>query len=146
MFADLQLRSAPAKDPRYNHLVDRVTLCEYTQLPGLMSDRFNALCGSNTKYQEGRVGQEKFLDVLTKIYASTLDQKIKLSFDIYDFDQDGKISDEDVRIVLSHIPIKSNHSLDGKKEGLMSKGDSVSVKERNQNNQQVQQFAQLVFQ
>ena len=72
---------------------------------------------------------------------------MKLSFDIYDFDQDGKISEEDVRIVLSHIPIKSSHSLDGsKKEGLMAKCDTLTTKERNQNNQQVAQFAKLVFQ
>ena len=73
VYADLLLRSAPAKDPRYNHLVDKVTLCEFTQLPGLMSDRFNALCGSNHKYQEGRISETNFMEVMTAVYASTVD-------------------------------------------------------------------------
>ncbi len=40
-----------------------------------------------------------------KVYYSKLESKIKLVFDIYDFDSDGLISKEDIRIVLSHIPI-----------------------------------------
>ncbi len=40
-----------------------------------------------------------------KIYYSKLESKIKLVFDIYDFDQDGLISKEDIRLVLSYVPI-----------------------------------------
>ena len=40
-----------------------------------------------------------------KIYYSKLESKIKLVFDIYDFDSDGIISKEDIRLVLSYVPI-----------------------------------------
>jgi Ca2+-binding EF-hand superfamily protein len=43
-----------------------------------------------------------------KVYYSKLESKIKLVFDIYDFDSDGFISKEDIRIVLSHIPLAVN--------------------------------------
>ena len=47
-----------------------------------------------------------------KIYYSKLESKIKLVFDIYDFDSDGLISKEDIRLVLSHVPtIHMNKSL-----------------------------------
>jgi Ca2+-binding EF-hand superfamily protein len=34
-----------------------------------------------------------------------VETKIKLAFDIYDFDKDGFIRKEDVRLILSHVPI-----------------------------------------
>lgn len=40
-----------------------------------------------------------------KIFYSNLDTKLKLTFDLYDFDKDGYIISEDVRLILSHIPI-----------------------------------------
>lgn len=42
------------------------------------------------------------------MYASGLEEKMKLAFEIYDFDSDGKISAEDVRLVLNYIPIRSS--------------------------------------
>jgi hypothetical protein len=54
---------------------------------------------------------------LFKVYYSNVDTKIKLAFDVYsqiniiylffsyDFDKDGFIRKEDVRLILSHVPI-----------------------------------------
>lgn len=47
----------------------------------------------------------EFVHGFFKIYYSNLETKIKLSFDIYDFDRDGYITKEDVRLILSHVPI-----------------------------------------
>jgi len=43
---------------------------------------------------------------MTSLYSGTFEQLIKLIFDFYDFNKDGKISREDVRVVLSYIPLK----------------------------------------
>jgi len=43
---------------------------------------------------------------MLKIYYSKLESKIKLVFDFYDFDKDGYISKEDIRLILSHIPME----------------------------------------
>lgn len=107
VFADLVLRSQPAKDSRYNSLCDKVTLVEYMNLPGILSDRFCALMGSNPKVSEGRVNSEKFLHVMSQVYSSTVEEKMKMCFEMYDFDQDGRISAEDIRLVLSYIPIRN---------------------------------------
>jgi Ca2+-binding EF-hand superfamily protein len=57
---------------------------------------------------------------LFKVYYSNVDTKIKLAFDVYslkkyykpffsyDFDKDGFIRKEDVRLILSHVPIDKN--------------------------------------
>ena len=58
---------------------------------------------------------KEFVHGLFKVYYSNLDTKIKLAFDMYnmlvnffryDFDKDGFLKKEDVRLVLSHIPIE----------------------------------------
>jgi len=41
------------------------------------------------------------------IYSSSLRKKIQFIFEIYDFDQNGLISRNDVSMILSHCPIHS---------------------------------------
>jgi Ca2+-binding EF-hand superfamily protein len=46
---------------------------------------------------------------------------VKLVFDIYDFDRDGYITPEDVRIVLSYVPITNMKDVVlGAKEGTLT--------------------------
>ena len=64
-----------------------------------------------------------------KVYYSNLDTKLKLAFDMYkkisfiyfpnryDFDSDGFVKKEDVRLVLSHIPIEKTIGGSIKAEG-----------------------------
>jgi hypothetical protein len=61
---------------------------------------------------------KEFVHGLFKVYYSNLETKIKLAFDMYatvltkdyllryDFDKDGFVKKEDVRLILSHIPIE----------------------------------------
>ena len=45
------------------------------------------------------------MDVMCQIYCSSMEEKIKFSFKMYDFDEDNSISQEDARLILSYIPI-----------------------------------------
>jgi Ca2+-binding EF-hand superfamily protein len=46
---------------------------------------------------------------------------VKLVFDIYDFDRDGYITPEDVRIILSYVPILNSKDVKtGPKEGVIT--------------------------
>jgi hypothetical protein len=72
------------------------------------------------------VDLKEFVHGLFKVYYSNVDAKIKLAFDMfvihllsniyrYDFDKDGFIKKEDVRLILSHVPI--DKALLGQGEG-----------------------------
>ena len=39
------------------------------------------------------------------LFSDNYEKLIEFIFDFYDFDKDGKISKEDVRVVLSYIPL-----------------------------------------
>ena len=43
---------------------------------------------------------------MINLYSGTFETLINFIFDFYDFDKDGKICREDVRIVLSYIPLE----------------------------------------
>lgn len=74
----------------------------YTQLPGVIGERlFSVFDLSKSDFIDLR----EFVHGCFKIYYSSLDAKIKLTFDIYDFDHDGFVTQDDVRLILSHIPI-----------------------------------------
>jgi len=40
------------------------------------------------------------------LFQGSYEQLTKFIFEFYDFDKDGRISREDVRVVLSYIPLK----------------------------------------
>lgn len=64
--------------------------------------------------------QQEFIDGAAKLFNSSFDENLDFIFKIMDFDNDGFISSEDIRIVLSHIPlaqILQDTQHDKKKEG-----------------------------
>lgn len=84
--------------------INKVSFLTYTQLPGIIGERFFSVLDLNgTEYVDLR----EFVHGFFKVYYSNLVTKLKLSFDMYDFDKDGYIIKEDVRLVMSHIPIEN---------------------------------------
>jgi len=80
---------------------------QYSQLPGIIGERFFSVLDLNG---DEYVDLKEFVHGLFKIYYSTLETKIKLAFDIYDFDRDGYVKKEDIRLILSYIPIEKTVS------------------------------------
>jgi len=104
VFADLALRSSTPPLNFKIKSIDRVTFLEYVNLPGIVSDRFFLLATEGAK--ENRIVQEQFVNLMLRTFASSLDDKMELAFSMYDFDGDGEITAEDVRILLSYIPFR----------------------------------------
>lgn len=55
--------------------------------------------------KDGFLDAEEFQDGMTKLFAESFEDNLKLVYDLFDFDSDGKISKEDMRILLSHVPL-----------------------------------------
>ena len=65
---------------------DKNTFVDYVNLPGVVSDRFFALASGNDNNE--RVELEGFLKVMLEVYEQSLETKMKLVFDIFDFNGD----------------------------------------------------------
>ena len=83
-------------------LLDKNAFIEFINCPGIVSDRLFALASNGNK--EERIEQANFVKLMLEIYSSDIDGKMNLVFKVFEFDGDGKISSEDVRMILSYIP------------------------------------------
>lgn len=66
----------------------------------------------------------EFSNGLTRLFIYNFATISELIFQIFDFDEDGLISKEDIRIILSHIPmsvILESIKIKQKKEGEYTK-------------------------
>lgn len=124
--------------------INKVTLLTYCNLPGIIGERFFAVMDlSKTEYIDLR----EFVHGFFKIYYSNLETKIKLSFDIYDFDRDGYITKEDVRLILSHVPIVNQVQGQNINEGSFTRdgGGNHAFLDRIETQEEIQLLIQSCF-
>jgi hypothetical protein len=100
LFKDLSLRSSISTSGGV--FVDKNAFIEYMNLPGIVSDRLFALASHNNK--EEKIEQDHFVKLLLDVYSAELDDKMNIAFKIFDFNSDGLIQAEDVRMIISFIP------------------------------------------
>ena len=59
--------------------LDKVTFFEYTNLPGIINDRFfSTFAGS----KDDQICEEAFVNGFCKVYLSSIEEKLKLTFDM----------------------------------------------------------------
>ncbi len=79
VFADFALRStAPGSGCLPGKSIDKVTFTEYTNLPGIISDRFFVLAKRDRS--DNRVGEDDFLHTMSTVFISSLEEKMKFTF------------------------------------------------------------------
>ena len=70
-------------------------------MKGLLGERVFTLYEQNNN----SVTLKAFKSISYRFFDSNFEAKIKLVFDIFDFNMDGIISEDDIRSILSHIPL-----------------------------------------
>lgn len=90
-------------------------------------DEMNAKKNLEQKKKEEFVTQKSFVSNFTKIFIGDLDTKMKFTFQMYDFDNDGWITPEDIRIMMSYMPFNRNIQIQNVQLLLDDRGfDSLS--------------------
>ena len=108
--------------------VNKITFSKYYELPGIISERlFSVLNTNKTNF----INCNDFIDGMVTLFSGDLDKLIQFIFKFYDFDKDGKVSKEDIRIVLSYVPLntkklKKQKSLKYEKENFNDRLESQS--------------------
>jgi Ca2+-binding EF-hand superfamily protein len=88
--------------------INKVTFSKYYELPGLISERLFAVFDQN---KNGFIDLPEFLEGMNMIFADSHEKMMKFIFNLYDFDKDGLICKEDVRVVLSYIPLNTKDKM-----------------------------------
>lgn len=102
-------------------------MLNYCQLPGLLGERLFAVLDTN---QNNYLDKDEFLNGMLTFYCSDFDEKIKIIFKIYDFDNDGLVTQTDIITIISCMPV--THSVNVRGEGKYTKegGGAQNFQER----------------
>ena len=96
--------------------INKITFSKYYELPGIIFDRlFNVFDEDNSEY----LGLDQFINGMITLFSTDFDEMVKFVFKFYDFDKDGKVSKEDIRIVLSYIPL-NQHKIERNSKDLQT--------------------------
>lgn len=82
--------------------IDKITFVKYYELPGIIFDRLFSVFDTDKKEL---LNLEAFTQGMMTLFTKSYEDLVKYIFKFYDHDKDGKISREDIRIVLSYIPL-----------------------------------------
>ena len=95
--------------------ISKVTFNKYYDLPGIISERLFTVFD---KDKDGVLSLSEFVTGMKMLFSQveTFDSLAKFIFTFYDFRNCEKIKKEDVRIVLSYVPLQKT-DLDSIKEG-----------------------------
>ena len=75
---------------------------KYYELPGIIGDRlFRVFNTSNREY----ITLKEFSSGMKNLFCDDFDKTSKFIFDFYDYDNNGKINKEDIRVILSYITL-----------------------------------------
>lgn len=122
IFKDLQERS-----DNKSKGINRLSFLNYSQLPGLVAERFFAAFDVNCNTY---LSLDEFLAGMLGFFCGGFDEKMRLIFSMYDFDADGRISQEDIITLISCMPVNSDVNV--RSEGKYTKegGGAQNFQER----------------
>lgn len=70
-------RLSPSKKEDKEEFLDNVAFFEYTNLPGIINDRFYATFEGS---KDHRISIKSFVDGFCKVYLASIEEKMKLTF------------------------------------------------------------------
>jgi Ca2+-binding EF-hand superfamily protein len=75
---------------------------DYCRLPGLISHRFfEVACNSK---RSKSINEREFVKVMSLAFMGELEQRIKLTYHIFDFTGSGWVTREDITSILNYLP------------------------------------------
>ena len=115
VYTDLATKNEKSKDNE--KYLSRFTFYNYIKLPIFISEKlFNSFAASPK--QEG-LSQDEFVNGFFKLYMGNFQETTKAIFNLFDFDKDGIIQKDDVKLILSYLPLNDvNEEKDKNLESL----------------------------
>ena len=97
--------------------INKITFNKYFDLPGIISERLFAVFD---KDKDGILSLSEFVNGMRSVFsqAESFDSLAKFIFDFYDFRSCEKIKKDDVRVVLSYVPLQKTDINSIKEENI----------------------------
>ena len=105
--------------------LSKVIFNNYYNLPGIIGDRLFKVFDTNGN---DSIELVEFVEGMRTLFYEDYEKNSRFIFDFYDFDNDGKISLEDIRVVLSYITLTYMDAKNSEKK--IVHGTNLSYKNR----------------
>ena len=105
--------------------LSKVVFNSYYNLPGIIGDRLFKVFDTNSN---DSIELIEFVEGMRTLFYEDYEKNSRFIFDFYDFDNDGKISQEDIRVVLSYITLTYMDPHNSEKK--IAHGVNISYKNR----------------
>lgn len=76
---------------------------------------------------DDHVSQDEFLQVMITVYMGTLEQKLNLTFRMFDFDRDMSIDRGDVKHILSYAPLFTEANMHTKENDIVQEIEQPTI-------------------
>ena len=87
--------------------VMKMAFLDYIKLPIFISEK---VFGVLDEDKDGFLNQKEFILGMNRLYNSNFDDTVKLIFEILDFNRDGLIEKDDVKMILGLLPLKTDRN------------------------------------
>jgi Ca2+-binding EF-hand superfamily protein len=84
--------------------INKLSFSKYYELPWLINVRLFSLLDLD---ENNYLDSEEFVNGMCNLFSGNYLKLTRIVFEIYDFDKDGEITREDIRIVFSYLPLNS---------------------------------------
>ena len=101
---------------------------KYYNLPLIISERLFKVLDVNNHLS---LTEDDFVSGLLNLFLGDYKALVKIMFNMYDYDRDGKISRKDVKIVFNYIPLKQNEIYQRYK--IKYEGDNINERKESMN-------------
>ncbi len=91
------------------------------------------------------IDYREFLSGLLRIYCSSYDQKTKFVFEIYDFNNDGFVTKDDISTILGYMPVNKSSITPGEGKFTQEGGGIQDFKDRIESMQEMYKILDLCF-
>ena len=117
----------------------------YSGLPGILGERLFQYFDQD---DNGFLDKAEFVKGFFRLFSSNIDTSLKFAFQFYDFDRDGFITQEDLRLVMSYVPICSSTAQNEEaREGFFTSAQfaKAEFRDRIETQQQIEELIKEVF-
>ena len=112
-------------DKNNRKFMTRMVFYDYIKLPFFIAEK---LFKSFSKTSTQGLCEEEFVENFYKLYMGSFEETTNIIFNLLDFDKDGSINKEDVKIILSYLPINEVNDDSNEKNDLVSKVFGAQMK------------------
>ena len=115
--------------------VTKLIFDKYFTLPGIIGDRFFKVLDQKN---ETVLSANDFIKGMTTLYCGGYEETVKFIFNFHDFDGDGVIDKEDIRVVLSYITLADSPD-------VKSSGTNITYQKRVTSQEELYAILQKCF-